>query len=62
MLIVSLASNLEIREPVLKSRLWEVEHIDFTGEDLKGIVQPHEDALVMTLWIRGFDVKRVMID
>jgi len=61
-LIVSSASDLEIREPVLKRRLWEVDRIDFTGEDLKGIVQPHEDALVMTLWIGGFDIKRVMID
>ena len=24
-------------------------------------VQPHEDALVVTLWIKGFDTKRVMI-
>ena len=26
------------------------------------IIQSHEDALVVSLWIRGFDVKRVMID
>ena len=26
------------------------------------IIQSHEDALVVSLWIRGFDVKRVTID
>lgn len=25
-------------------------------------IQPHDDALVVTLQIAGFDVKRVMID
>ena len=31
-------------------------------KDLRNIVQPHENALVVTLQIRGFDVKKVMID
>lgn len=45
-----------------KRRRWEAESIDFMGEGLKGIVQPHEDSLVVTLQIKGFDVKRVMVD
>ena len=30
--------------------------------DKKGIIQPYDDALVVTLQIAGFDVERVMID
>ena len=32
------------------------------AKDLMDTVQPHEDAMVVTLRIEGFDVKRVMID
>ena len=32
------------------------------GRDLKDTIQPHEDALVVTLWIGGFHARRVMID
>ena len=34
----------------------------FSDEDKIGIVQPHDDALVITLRIGGYDVKRVMVD
>ena len=34
----------------------------FGDEDLEGTIQPHNDALVVTAWIRGFLVKRVMVD
>ena len=34
----------------------------FSDEDKIGTIQPHEDALVITLRIRGYDVKRVMAD
>ena len=27
-----------------------------------GTIQPHDDALVVTLRIEGYDVKRVMVD
>ena len=36
--------------------------LDFLNEDKLGTVQPHDDALVVTLRICGYDVKRVMID
>ena len=36
--------------------------IAFGDEDLKGTIQPHDDALVVTAWISGFLVKRVMVD
>jgi len=34
----------------------------FLDEDKIGTVQPHDDALVITLRIGGYDVKRVMVD
>ena len=36
--------------------------LGFSNEDKLGTVQPHDDALVVTLRIGGYDVKKVMID
>ncbi|XP_065629420.1 uncharacterized protein LOC136067450 [Quercus suber] len=36
--------------------------LGFSDEDKAGTIQPHEDALVVTLRIGGYDVKRVMVD
>ena len=36
--------------------------IGFSDEDKIGTIQPHDDALVITLRIGGYDVKRVMVD
>ena len=36
--------------------------LGFLDEDKLGTIQPHDDALVITLRIGGYDVKRVMID
>ncbi|XP_050242318.1 uncharacterized protein LOC126691308 [Quercus robur] len=36
--------------------------LGFSDKDKLGIIQPHDDALVVTLRIGGYDVKRVMID
>ena len=36
--------------------------LGFSNEDKLGTIQPHDDALVVTLKIGGYDVKRVMID
>ncbi|XP_030941813.1 uncharacterized protein LOC115966793 [Quercus lobata] len=36
--------------------------IGFTEEDKQGTLQPQDDALVVTLRIGGYDVKRVLID
>ena len=35
--------------------------LEFSDEDKIGTIQPHDDALVVTLRIRGFDVKRVLV-
>ena len=34
----------------------------FSDEDKRGTIQPHDDALVVTLRIGGFDVRRVLVD
>ncbi|XP_050289647.1 uncharacterized protein LOC126727773 [Quercus robur] len=36
--------------------------LGFSDEDMAGTIQPHEDALVVTLRISGYDVRRVMVD
>ena len=36
--------------------------LSFSNADKQGTIQPHDDALVVTLRIGGYDVKRVMVD
>ncbi|XP_023929455.1 uncharacterized protein LOC112040789 [Quercus suber] len=36
--------------------------LSFSDRDKMGTIQPYDDALVVTLRIRGYDVKRVMAD
>ena len=36
--------------------------LGFSDEDKIGTIQPHDDALVVTLRIEGFDMKRVLVD
>ena len=36
--------------------------LSFFEADKQGTIQPHDDALVVTLGIGGYDVRRVMID
>ena len=36
--------------------------MSFFKEDKVGTIQPHDDVLTVTLRIRGYDVRRVMVD
>ena len=36
--------------------------LSFLNEDKIGTIQPHDDDLVVTLKIGGYDMKRVMVD
>ena len=36
--------------------------LSFSDADKLGIIQPHDDALVVTFRIGGYDVRRVMVD
>ncbi|XP_050258949.1 uncharacterized protein LOC126703939 [Quercus robur] len=36
--------------------------LGYSDKDKTGIIQPHDDAMVVTLRIEGYDVKRVLVD
>ena len=36
--------------------------MSFSEEDKVGTIQPHDDALMVTLRIEGYDVKRVIVE
>jgi len=48
-MVVALVSDPKVGLPTPKKGWWEDESIGFTGKDLEGTVQPHEDALMVTL-------------
>ena len=51
-------SRLELKWARMES--WPV--LCFSDEDKNGTIQPHDDALVVTFRIGGYDVKRVLVD
>ena len=49
--------------PKLKRGRMEVRlALSFSNKDKVGIVQPHDDALMVTLRIGRYDVNRVLVD
>ena len=53
----------EDSNPKLKRAKMEVRPaLSFSDEDKVGTLQPHNDALMVTLRIGGYDVKRVLVD
>ena len=55
-------SSKDICHELKKARLEWPLVMGFSDEDKIETIQPHDDALVITLRIRGYDVKRVMVD
>ena len=51
-------SRPELKRAKVKSQL----SLSFSDEDKVGTIQPYDDALVVTLRIRGYDMKRVLVD
>ncbi|XP_023884724.2 uncharacterized protein LOC111996916 [Quercus suber] len=45
-----------------RARLDTLLVLGFSDEDKRGTIQPYDDALVVTLRIGGYDVRRVMVD
>ncbi|XP_065636108.1 uncharacterized protein LOC136070283 [Quercus suber] len=45
-----------------RSRMEVRQALNFLGEDKVRTLQPYDDALVVTLKIGGYDVKRVLVD
>ena len=52
----------DISRELKKARLERPLVMGFSDEDKIGTIQPHDDALVITFQIGGYDVKRVMVD
>ena len=61
MSVARLSSEDTSHEPK-RARLERPLVMGFSDEDKIGTIQPHDDALVITLRIGGYDVKRVMVD
>ena len=61
LIVVPVEGHLDV-QPLDKKIKFAQEPIAFEDDDLKGIIQPHDDALVFIAQITGFLVKRVMID
>ena len=56
-------SFVEILIPNPKKSRMEVQlALTFSNEDKVGTLQPHDDALVVTLRIKQYDVKRVLVN
>ena len=51
-------SNSELKRARIEIR----PSLSFSDKDKIGTIQPHNDALVVTLRIEGYDVRRVMVD
>ena len=59
---VSRLSSGDINQDLKRARVGMPLVMGFSDENKIGTIQPHDDALVITLRIRGYDVKRVMVD
>ena len=58
-------ARLSSEEGVLESKRAKIQiqpTLGFSDEDKAGTMQPHDDALVVTLRIGGFYVKWVLVD
>ena len=54
--------NCTGKQPSKKKLKFTGELIAFNDDDLEGMIQQHDDTLVVTAWINGFIVKKVLID
>ena len=61
MSVARLSSGNTNQEPK-RARVERSLVMGFSDEDKIKTIQPHDDALVITLRIGGYDVKRVMVD
>ena len=50
--------NYELKRAKMEIRL----ALSFSDKDKIGIIQPHDDALVVMLQIGGYNVKRVLVN
>ena len=56
-----LSSDEGVSEPK-KAKVLIQPTLGFSNKDKAGTIQPHDDALVVMLRIRGYDMRRVLVD
>ena len=61
-MFVARLSSGDINQEPKRARVERPLVLGFLDEDKIGTIQPHDDALGITLQIRGYDMKRVMVD
>ena len=59
--VAQLLSDEGVSEPK-RAKILIQPTLGFSDEDKAGTIQPHDDALVVTLRIGGYDVRRVLVD
>ena len=60
---VVLGPNLEDNSQACKkAKMMAMPTLGFSEEDKEGTLQPYDDALVVTIRIWGYDVRRVLVD
>ena len=59
---VARLSSEDTNQELKRARVERLPVMGFSDEDKVGTIQPHDEALVITLQIRAYDVKRVMVD
>ena len=61
MSVARLSADEDGSEPK-RARILTQPTLGFSNEDKIGTIQPNDDALVVTLRIEGYDVRRVLVD
>ena len=61
-MFVARLSSGDFNQELKRARVERLLVTGFSDEDKIGTIQLHDDALVITLRIGGYDVKRVMVD
>ena len=59
--VVRLSANEDGSEPK-GARILTQPTLGFSDEDKAGTIQPHDDALVVTLKIGGYDMRRMLVN
>ena len=55
-------NSVHIKHPAAKHHHSGDENIVFSERDVKGVMQPHDDPLIMMLTIEGYNTMRVLVD
>ncbi|XP_075664357.1 uncharacterized protein LOC142633973 [Castanea sativa] len=57
-----MTSWTKVIKPIKRMRFSGTPVLGFSDKDKEGTYQPHDDALVVTVRIGGYDVRRVLVD